>query len=76
MALVWAKGGHMLPAKGGTQHQERPMTQHPSTTADRISAEDALRLLTEAWAYYTPRPRLVTAQNSQPSPVFDEYYAA
>lgn len=52
------------------------MTQHPSTTADRISAEDALRLLTEAWAYYTPRPRLVTAQNSQPSPVFDEYYAA
>lgn len=43
---------------------------------NRIAAEDALRILTEAWAYYTPLPTLVTEQSSQPSPVFEEYYAA
>ena len=41
-----------------------------------VDPHEALRLLDEAWAYYTPHPRLVTAQNSQPSPVFEEYYAA
>lgn len=47
-------------------------TSHPN----HIAAEDALRILTEAWAYYTPLPSLVTEQSSQASPVFEEYYAA
>jgi hypothetical protein len=39
-------------------------------------AKDAVRILNEAWSYYTPVPCLVTDANSQPSPVIDEYYAA
>jgi hypothetical protein len=42
----------------------------------QIAADDALRILNEAWAYYTPLPTLVTERTSQPSPVFEEYYAA
>ncbi|MFP7674026.1 hypothetical protein ACG74X_11800 [Marivita sp. S0852] len=52
------------------------MTPTPTSQTAPTSAKEALRLLNEAWAYYTPRPRLVTEANSQPSPVFDEYYAA
>ena len=58
---------------------ERPMSQHlsnQSTHPSHIGAEEALRILTEAWVYYTPLPTLVTEHNSQPSPVFDAYYAA
>lgn len=52
------------------------MTQHSSQSPDRIAPEEALRLLTEAWSYYTPVPRLVTARSGEPSPVIEEYYAA
>ncbi|WP_416884519.1 hypothetical protein [Marivita sp.] len=52
------------------------MNETSATLSNPVSADEALRLLSEAWAYYTPRPKLVTEQNSQPSPVFDEYYAA
>lgn len=52
------------------------MTQHLSREMQSIGPEEALRILNEAWAYYTPVPKLVTERNSQPSPVFDEYYAA
>lgn len=45
-------------------------------TPHRTSPEAARHLLNEAWAYYTPHPRVVTERNSQPSPVFEEYYAA
>ncbi|WP_439524897.1 hypothetical protein [Marivita sp.] len=52
------------------------MTQITTPTAQTTSPEEALKILTEAWAYYTPRPMLVTEQNSRPSPVFEDYYAA
>lgn len=52
------------------------MSETFANASNPVSADEALRLLSEAWAYYTPRPKLVTEQNSQPSPVFDEYYAA
>ncbi|WP_439123947.1 hypothetical protein [Marivita sp.] len=52
------------------------MTQHQNTESNRTAPEEALALLTEAWAYYMPVPKLVTERNSQPSPVFEEYYAA
>ncbi|WP_170102908.1 hypothetical protein [Marivita geojedonensis] len=50
--------------------QTFPIPSHRSTAVDTV------RHLDEAWAYYTPRPKLVTERNSQPSPVFEEYYAA
>ena len=52
------------------------MAQSITPTRMKTAPDAALRLLEEAWSYYTPRPRLVTEQNSQPSPVFEEYYAA
>jgi len=52
------------------------MAQSITPNHTQTPPDAALRLLEEAWAYYTPRPRLVTEQNSQPSPVFDAYYAA
>ncbi len=52
------------------------MTHHTETHSEVTLPDEALRILTEAWAYYTPRPRVVTERSSQPSPVFDEYYAA
>ncbi|MGJ8604635.1 MAG: hypothetical protein ACSHXH_10960 [Marivita sp.] len=52
------------------------MTSTPASASQTPTAEEALRILNEAWAYYTPLPKLVTERNSQPSPVFDEYYAA
>lgn len=79
LALVSKLCGHRLKGKGGTHRSERPMSRHlfnHTSHPNRIAAEDALRILTEAWAYYTPLPILVTEQSSQPSPVFEEYYAA
>ena len=52
------------------------MAQSITPTRMKTAPDAALRLLEEALSYYTPRPRLVTEQNSQPSPVFEEYYAA
>jgi hypothetical protein len=52
------------------------MSKTSATPSKPVSADEALSLLSEAWAYYTPRPKLVTEQNSRPSPIFDEYYAA
>ncbi len=45
-------------------------------TPRATSSDEALHLLNEALAYYTPQPRLVTDRSSQPSPVIEEYYAA
>jgi len=52
------------------------MTKQLSVSPKRVAPQEALHLLTEAWAYYTPVPKLVTERSSQPSPVFEEYYAA
>ncbi|WP_299793389.1 hypothetical protein [uncultured Marivita sp.] len=52
------------------------MTQKMSQNAAPVAPEEALRLLNEAWSYYTPMPRLVTARSGEPSPVIEEYYAA
>lgn len=52
------------------------MTQISSPAPHPVSPEEALRLLAEAWSYYTAQPRLVTPRTSQPAPVIAEYYAA
>ena len=52
------------------------MTSSMTPRNTTAQAKDALRILNEAWAFYTPTPRLVTDANGQPSPVFEEYYAA
>ncbi|MFP7571869.1 hypothetical protein [Marivita sp. S2033] len=51
------------------------MTQKNTPNAGHSAAE-ALAILDEAWAYYRPEPKLVSAQNGAPSPVIAEYYAA
>ena len=52
------------------------MTQTSSPEVASVSPQEALRLLNEAWAYYTPQPKLLTSRNSQPAPVIAEYYDA
>ncbi|HKK98175.1 MAG TPA: hypothetical protein VJ928_08320 [Marivita sp.] len=52
------------------------MTSRSTHIQTKTSPDAALDILTEAWAYYTPMPQLVTERNSAPSPVVDEYYAA
>ncbi|MCR9109495.1 hypothetical protein [Marivita sp. XM-24bin2] len=52
------------------------MTHRIETHSATTLPDEALRILTEAWSYYTPSPRIVTERSSQPSPVFEEYYAA
>ncbi|OSQ50612.1 hypothetical protein MGEO_11465 [Marivita geojedonensis] len=76
VALVLTRALLSWDDKGGTPIQESTMRQTFPIPSHRSTAVDTVRHLDEAWAYYTPRPKLVTERNSQPSPVFEEYYAA
>jgi hypothetical protein len=75
-ALVRVDQGNMFTVREDHDTGNGPMAQTSSPSVAPVSPQEALRLLNEAWAYYTPQPRLVTSRNSQPAPVIAEYYDA
>lgn len=47
-----------------------------TTRTDSDAAREALRLLDEAWAYYTPEPPVRLAEEDEDRPLFQYYQAA